>query len=409
MLARRWQVYLAVASATTMLLIGLKGFVLSWLISHSLPPAWWTSYTRAVISVNYFDVGFVRRGLGGTIAILLSRDSVAGGLLFSILSTVLLVIPIGLLLARLGRVLKPSALLYMAVIVALSPQTFLGWSKDLVRTDVLVEACIAWGVLATLSGRRGLGMASLLLGLLVHETAVIFGWPLLLALNTQAYLAGRLDKRKAIVIAVGFFIGLIAIYLAQSMFSPPGPVIAAHMQQRFPSNESPFGMEMRDTAIYMMVSGTRGLKTAICYNLQAYPQYYPMFAACLLMLAAYVFALSLGTRLLSAAIAVFAPVVFMLLIANDTGRWVKLGVFNAWLLAAAFQIDDPWAKRPRPAVMAAGVLMLAVFIAMGSSPVHEVNRFARQVSLHFGFGDPGGPAAWLQQCDPQWRSFLARP
>ena len=121
----------------------------------------------------------MHRGLGGTIEALLSSNSVIGGLIFTTLSLILLAIPLCLIVLRLGRKLEAKTLLYMTAILVLSPQTFLGWSRDLVRTDLFVLATIAWAVLATLTNRRVLAIGIMLVGFLVHETAVIFGAPVL--------------------------------------------------------------------------------------------------------------------------------------------------------------------------------------------------------------------------------------
>jgi hypothetical protein len=55
-----------------------------------------TMYSRVVIFVNYFDDGFVRRGLGGTIAALISRDGERGILGYLLFSIAFLTIPLGL-------------------------------------------------------------------------------------------------------------------------------------------------------------------------------------------------------------------------------------------------------------------------------------------------------------------------
>ena len=52
------------------------------------------TYSRTVIASNYFNDGFVRRGLGGTLAVLLSRDWDRSIWLFIAVSFVSLIVPL---------------------------------------------------------------------------------------------------------------------------------------------------------------------------------------------------------------------------------------------------------------------------------------------------------------------------
>jgi hypothetical protein len=371
-------------------------------------------YTRVVIAVNYLDNGFVRRGLGGTIARMLSVDWISSGLLFNLVSLVWLVAPLVIFIARLGGKVSSAAFLYLAGIIVFSPQTFLGWSAELARTDMLVAGFVAWAALATMFGRRGLGLSILLAGFLAHETAVIFGAPLLLVLNVEAFASGKLGRGVAIRLAAAFVGGLGIIVLSQALLSPPGPTIATYMFHASPpSYTTVWGADAgmyRDIAIYMMVSGMRGVETAICYNLDFNPQYYLTAGFCLAILVAYVFILVLQKHILAVFVAVFVPVIFMSLIANDTGRWLQLGVINAWLLAVFYQLYGPNERVPSFKAMVTGGLLFTGILAMGHTHFDYANELTHILTLKLGAPDPGDPADghWMDKCDPGWRTFLSR-
>jgi len=94
-------------------------------------------YSRTVLAANYYNDGFVRRGLGGTIASTLSSDWNESTILFIIISLICFFVPILILLRRLSTALGPPQALYLAAVLGLSPQAFFGWSRDPSRTDLL--------------------------------------------------------------------------------------------------------------------------------------------------------------------------------------------------------------------------------------------------------------------------------
>ena len=101
--------------------------------------------------------------------------------------------------------------------------------------------------------------------------------------------------------------------------------------------------------------------------------------------------------------------IFMLVIANDTGRWLKLAVMNAWFLAAAFQDSDPETAPSSLTNQVFGVVCLVVLLAMGTTTVNPVSRVSQHVAEKLGMKDPGAPGEWLGICDPAWRQLIAPP
>ena len=230
-----------------------------------------TMYSRVVIFVNYFDDGFIRRGLAGTLAALISRKSELGILGYLFFSIAFLTTPLGLLVARLAARLPLRNAIYLSAVLVLSPQTFLGWSRDLVRTDVLAAGFIAWSTLAAIDGRRRLAVLLVVAGLLVHEVAFIFGAPLLVACFHKELRAGRLTRRAALGLVLGLVGGAAVVVALQYLLSPPAADIAARMVRAFPA--SPTDRIWRDIAIYMAVGGSHALQTAMCHNFVLNPKW----------------------------------------------------------------------------------------------------------------------------------------
>jgi hypothetical protein len=365
----------------------------------------WMYYNISVLSANYLDVGFVRRGLGGTIARLLSADPYAGGFLFHVVSAVLLIAPLVLLQLRLLRNQNAQIASLFAIFIVLSPQTFLGWSNDIARTDMLVTAAIAWAALALLTNRPLIAAAILLIGSLVHETAVIFGIPLIIVLA-----ASRVRQEPAAirrhVVAFGMLVAALGLVASlQWLTGPDAATLAASMQQRTPVPANEWYADLRDCAIYMMVAGLRGVRTAICYN-GYYQAYLLMVFLSVGVLFLNTLLLGLERKPLAVLLAVMLPTLFLDAVANDVGRWVKFATVNAWVLSLAFQSAGTLALSRWRVMLGFG--LLALLLAMGSSRVHHTNPASEQVARWLGFSSAPQVGDWMSHCDPEWRD-IARP
>ena len=156
-----------------------------------------------------------------------------------------------------------------------------------------------------------------------------------------------------------------------------------------------------------MVSGIRGVKAAICYNLDYNRQSYLSALFCVMTLAFYVVILGLQKHIRAVFIAVFVPVIFMLLIATDTGRWVKLGVINSWLLVVFYQLYGPNEKELSFKAMLTGGLLFAGIFAMGPASIFYANSATQVLTEKLGVPFDPDPA-WiaLDKCDPAWRTLL---
>jgi hypothetical protein len=105
-------------------------------------------------------------------------------------------------------------------------------------------------------------------------------------------------------------------------------------------------------------------------------------------------------------LAVILPALFLNVVANDVGRWVKFSVVNAWVLSLAFHSAGTLALSRRRVVLGLGLLVL--LLAMGSSRVHHTNPASERVARWLGFSSAPEVGEWMSYCDPQWREVAGR-
>ncbi len=220
-------------------------------------------YNAVFLTTNYFDLGFVRRGLGGTIARIFSADAYRGALILHALSAIYLIAAFGVLQHRLLRARQSLAAMLIVAFPILSPQMFAGWGTDIGRTDMLVIGTIAWSCIAMHSGRPLVSAALLAFGFLAHETTIIFGIPLLLAIAFDQHTDGRLDSRDLLRAAAGLVVAVGTIAFVQALRAPTAEEMISAMQHLAPPAVDQDYADIRDVAVYMMTLGSRGLKTAM--------------------------------------------------------------------------------------------------------------------------------------------------
>jgi hypothetical protein len=400
---------LVAIASVIMLVVGLKAPIWVW-VRLGLTEAKRSVndlayYNVSFLSANYFDVGFVRRGLGGSIARLLSSDAQLGAFLFHIGSAIFLIAPLATLQLRLLRQGHRPTAVFMMFFLVLSPQTFSGWANDIARTDMLVIASISWSVIAMLGSRPLVSVAVLIAGFLVHETAIIFGVPLLVAIGVLQARDGKMKYSDLAFGALVLIVTLLGFVLVQGALTPNIKDFSSFMRQNTPPPIDQWHENLRECAIYMMVAGMRGLKTAICYNFY-WKAYLIMLIFSVLVCLANGFALGLERRVMWFALAVMAPTLFMDAIANDSGRWVKFACASTWLLSAAYQEKGGLVFRNNRLWMSAVTLGLLLY--MGTSPVHEVNRVSASVVRRSGLDAAPEVDQWMTHCDPEWREVTQR-
>jgi putative flippase GtrA len=356
------------------------------------------AYTRAVLGFNYFELGAIRRGLGGSIVYLLSPDILVGTTVFFHLSAFAVCVGSALLFARLALP-WPQRLAFGVAMAAI----MLRWAEDIGRTDMAIAALLAAATLAVLRGRLLAAVLFVCVGLFIHELSVIFGIPLIAALMAD----GRLDKvgtneRWAVVLAVAIAAGL---YLAlMALPSVDVPTMVRVVRSKFAPSVNV------DWAIYFAVSGARGLALNFCQN-RLDAAFGVHVTGGVLVIACTAVALGEPARRKWAPVATIAiaPFIFMTVVANDMARWALLACFNVWLFACAQGVATRSGEQARLLPLAASLALLVLLEAdfdRGDTLIHKPSPileraaqvFAHKYTMRFG--------EVLQRCDPAWRDVL---
>ena len=361
-------------------------------------------YNRVVLGVDYFHDGFVRRGLSGTLLALLPVSPQFQIFWFVAGSLVFLLVPLALLVRRLVRSSPALGSAYSIATLLLSPQTFLAWSHDLVRTDLLVAGFIAWAMLFAVRRSWGLAIATIVTGFLVHETAFLFGAGVVTAALWFDSRDGWLPRSRALALAATLAGSVCLVALLQAAGTVDGAVLARRLVEAFPTTRDR-AIE-RDVAVYMAAGGLSALKTAMCYNFSL-DQGYAL--KCLFgtgLIAIYLVILPTRKYLYACATAILAPTLFLMAVANDIGRWLMLAVFCTWLLSAFIVIRQSGRFAVSSRSIVAGVAAIAALLTLGYTPHNDVNLAAHEfITTHrpdtvYHFEE------WLARCDPAWRSVV---
>ena len=361
------------------------------------------AYTRGALSLNYFDHGFIRRGLGGTLLRIIDVSPLAGCvdelLVFHLLLSIWLAIPVVLLVRHALRENRASGT-WLAILLAASPQLFLAWGGDIGRIDMFVAGCLAWGILALVQGSLWAAAASILFGVLAHENTAIYGIPLLAAVYASNH--PRADYKRAYLPAAVLLGGIAAIFLAHLAFTSANTqdIVGSVVRGQSPSYK-------RDFAAYIAVTGARGIATSLCQSLgrPATPFY---IASTLAVIAVYWWLLRLGRRdAIWYLLITVLPFCAVSMVAVDYGRWLSFAVLNGWLFAVARSKPD------RPTIADAPnngwrIIVLIALIAMRPTHVYYPNYFARWVAKHI-WSENETKLKTIEECDPEWRDRIGLP
>lgn len=344
-------------------------------------------FNRPLLLVNYFNSGFPKRALTGTIALLFGTD-LQGVVYFHIASAIWLATPLAVILyLAASRIDLRSRVMLMALLV-FSPHLFMSWAPDLGRVDMLTLGMVSWAVVALIAGRPAIAALVLAIGALCHETAVVFGVPLLLAISFQA---GRWKSVARFAAPAATLLAVIA--LAQVVFAPSPARLIAVMSS---APES----QMRDVAIYSYIWNT--IPAAICVNMSN-SHYVPSVAIGLVLLLFFIVAHGCKDRRTFAlyAVSALAPFVVAAITAVDVGRWLSMSALNIWLLTAAtiaVSRAAPW-QGFRQLAACATVAVIA-WSAGPTEPLHPSPKLSRLGSM-VGIAPPWPPAPGNASCIDQ--------
>jgi hypothetical protein len=365
-------------------------------------------YSRTVLATNYFDDAFVRRGLGGSIVRILGKNWIEGSALFIVISVVWLALPLSAIVKRLAETISIKVALFFLLILIVSPQTFLAWSLDFTRTDMMVAGFIVWSCVLMQTGKLYQASIVLVLGSLVHETSLIYGLPILAALALELRSRGTLDLSSMVLASIIVISGTAALLILQALFSGSPQTIARHMLSAAPKSAHPFFVNAQIMATYMQVTGPQGVKDAICLNAEEGGIYIFWSSMALITVLAYLIILPFYRRYLLFALAALVPCCFLLLVANDIGRWAQLSVLNAWLLSSTLTL---WEEESPPADLRliAGVVGVIGMLALGSG------RYDRPFTL-YRLRYVVAPVPYrvpytklMDRCVPGWRLAATAP
>lgn len=278
-------------------------------------------FNRPLLLVNYFNSGFPKRALTGTIALLFGTD-LPGVVYFHIASALWLATPLAVILYMAASRIDLRSRVMLTALLVLSPHLFMSWAPDLGRVDMLTLGMVSWAAVATIAGKPALGAAAVAVGALCHETAIVFGVPLLLAISFQS---GKWQSVARLAVPTTAILAVIGI--AQVLFAP-SPARLIEVMSAAPESQ------MRDIAIYSYIWNT--IPAAICVNLSN-GHYFQSVAIGLALLLLLIVTHGCKDRSTLAlyAVAVLTPFVVASIVAVDVGRWLSMSALNVWLLMAA--------------------------------------------------------------------------
>lgn len=361
-------------------------------------------YQAAALAFNYFEFGAIRRGLGGSIAYLLSADMMVASAAFHLLSAVTVALTIMWLYARLEA--PPVRRAAFVIVIA---AVMLRWGTDAGRTDMLVCTAIGLAAIAVVQGRLAWAVAALGVGLMVHETSFIFGLPLVASMLMRGDAWRRIEQRERLAALLVFGCALVAYVGSGWLAHADDATIARDVTAKFlPS-------KYVDWAIYFALSGTRSLGTNLCQNLND-PSYWTHPTGGLILVVLTTLALSwrVGDDWKAAAVAALPGFAFLSVITNDHSRWAMFALFNLWLW---FVASPPSGGRPTFAsawpIVGAALLLLPLTNAQlgrAATPIYSPSPVLERIAEKV-LRVPRTPNVEdaLLICDPDWRDVLRRP
>jgi hypothetical protein len=352
-------------------------------------------YHLANAALNYFEFGAVRRGFAGSL-IWLSGRGLGRGLAIACSAAVVTtaVICTWLLLRR----QRPIAALVAFVLVLAAVVHFLVY--DLGRLDSLVALSIVVAAVMTLARHPVLAGMSLIMGLFVEELAFIFGAPLFLALAVW-----HLSRRQTVMGLGVLALGALAYVLFPLLPHVVTTDVIASLESRFSNGSDRF-----DLALYHALSGSRGLRTAMCMNFNdpLWPVH-GLVGAIMICMAAFALAAGCARSFKIALLAGVIPFAFMWVVGNDMIRWTAFSLLNVWLVA----LRGRQVTQHRPGLLlATSLCALTIFVLHSASVVRVENPYFTPSPLVDEvvrrLGGPVSPTVeqGLARCDPAWREFL---
>ena len=357
-------------------------------------------YNAATLSFNYFDFGFIRRGLGGSIVYVLGTDRLLATAAFHVLSAVCVSAAACWFVAKLRR--PPLQTIALALLLV---ALIMRWAEDPGRTDMAVAAVIGLAAIAAVAGRPVLACLCVAVGLAMHETSFVFGIPLLAGLWLDQARRRNFSARAVLGSVAILLAGLVAYLSFERLPHADPQAMADVVRSRLPRHE------YVDWAIYFAISGTRGVSTSLCQN-AGDPTYLMHVVTGVLVIALFILTLRdrQGPSVQAALVVSVPPLLFLSVVANDISRWALLAAFNVWVLCAA----DPGERAPSRAALAWLQVCLAALIVplihprtgRIADPIFAPTPVIERIAQDLGGAQTPRFAMVLTRCDPGWHSVL---
>ena len=361
-------------------------------------------YKAATLALNFADFGAVHRGLGGTLARLVTTNAVDAVIAFHFASA----LGAACVLARLfARFRAPGVRRFAFAVVALA--LMMRWGEDGGRTDLAVVAVLGAATWAWLSGHIVIATLTVGIGLFIHEASVIVGLPLLAAFAWRDASRGALNWQRMRISLVILGVAL-AVYLAFPWLPHSTHAeIATRVRQRVGDNEAV------DVALYFALAGFRGVRAAICTSAKdpAASMHVAMGLAAI-ALTALALAPWRGANRWMVLLACLPGYLLLASVANDHARWTLFACMALWLFAISASPAAPARFDRRVALadaacLAAGVLLVFALVPATRSDISRVVSPVPQVDQWLYRSPepmPLGFAEVVARCDPGWRDVL---
>jgi hypothetical protein len=245
-------------------------------------------------------------------------------------------------------------------------------------------------------------IGSVLLGLLAHDNAAIYGIPLLAALHLRSSSGAELrNAYLPAALLAGAIVLIAASHIAFTTASTQD-IVHSVLQSQPPSKQ-------RDFAAYVAVSGARGIATSLCRSMgRAATPFYLAWALSIIAVYAWLLRMRLKEKtVLPYALITVLPFIAVSLVAIDYGRWLTYAVLNAWLFAAGTirsnerHVPQEWNSVPR-------IVVLSALIAMRPSHIQLPNYFAKVVAERM-WSQKATRERPTEECDPSWRTSIGLP
>jgi hypothetical protein len=360
-------------------------------------------YKAATLAVDFVDFGAVHRGLGGSLARLLTSDAVDAVVAFHFASALGVACVLALLYARFqAPVVRRGAFAVVALALMMR------WGEDGGRIDLAVVALLGAATLAWQAGRIATAALTVGFGLFIHEATFILGVPLLAAMAWRDASRGDLARQR-IRTPLMILGATLAVYVAfQWLPHSTNAEIATRVRERVGNNEAV------DVALYFALAGFRGVRAAVCHNaLDPATSMHVAMGLIVIAVSALALAPWRGANGWMVALSALPGYLLLAAVANDHARWTLYACITLWLFAiSAHPALASFGRRVAMADLACLAAAWALVLTLVPATRPGISRVVSPIPLvdqwlyRSAGPKPLGFAEVVERCDPSWRDVL---